>query len=156
MRVPVPTLRGSGLDPFEGFRREFNDLMADFGRQLPLNWGGGGEDVRLAALDVAETKDAVEISTELPGVTESDVNVSIEGHSIVISGEKKSETEKKEKAWHVVERSYGSFRRVVPLTFTPEAAKIKATFEKGVLHVSVPKPPEMVAKKVAIPIQKAG
>ena len=66
------------------------------------------------------------------------MNVSIEGHSVVIAGEKKSETEKKEKSWHVVERSYGSFRRVVPLTFTPDAAKIKATFEKGVLHVSVP------------------
>jgi HSP20 family molecular chaperone IbpA len=59
---------------------------------------------------------------------------------MVISGEKKSESEKKEKSWHVVERSYGSFRRVVPLTFVPEPDKIKATFDKGVLHVSVRKP----------------
>ena len=109
----------------------------------------------LAALDIAETKDAVEISTELPGVDEGDVKVSVDGQSIVISGEKKSETEEKNKAWHVVERSYGAFRRVVPLTFTPDAAKIKATFDKGILRVTVGKPPEMVAKKVDIPIGKA-
>ena len=155
MRMPVPTLRTRELDPFEGFRRDFDDLLMDFGRQFPFNWGAKTETAGLAALDVSETKDAVEIATELPGVSETDVNVSVEGHAVVISGEKKSESEKKEKAWHVVERSYGSFRRVVPLTFAPNADKIKATFDKGVLHVTVGKPDEMVARTVAIPIQKA-
>ena len=155
MRLPVPMRRGRELDPFEGFRREFDDLLRDFGRQTPFGWSVNGEAPGLAALDVAETKDAVEISTELPGVAENEVNVSVEGHAVVISGEKKSESEKKEKSWHVVERSYGSFRRVVPLTFVPDPDKIKATFDKGVLHVSVGKPAELVAKKVSIPIQKA-
>jgi len=155
MSLPALRVRRRELDPFEGFRRDFDDLLREFGRQAPLSWVGNGEAPSLAALDVAETKEAVEISTELPGVGESDVNVTVEGHAVVISGEKKSETEKKDKAWHVVERSYGAFRRVVPLTFVPDAAKIKATFDKGVLHVSVGKPPELVAKKVAIPIHKA-
>ncbi len=155
MRLPAITLRGREMDPFEGFRRDFDDLWRDFGRQLPATWGGREEAAALAALDVAETKEAVEISTELPGVAESEVNVSVEGHNVVISGEKKSETEKKDKSWHVIERSYGSFRRVVPLTFAPDAGKIKATFDKGVLHVSVAKPAELVAKKVSIPIGKA-
>lgn len=155
MRMPVPTLRTRELDPFEGFRRDFDDLWADFGRQLPFAWGAKADKGGLAALDVAETKDAVEISTELPGVADNEVTVSVEGHAVVIAGEKKTESERKDKAWHVVEHGYGSFRRVVPLTFTPDAAKIKATFDKGVLHVSVAKPVEMVAKKVSIPIQKA-
>jgi len=153
MRLPVPTFVERDLDLFEGFRREFDDLLRDFGRRLPLSWGPAA--AGLAALDIGETKDAVEISTELPGVDEGDVKVSVEGQSVVIAGEKKSESEEKSKSWHVVERSYGAFRRVVPLNFTPDPAKIKATADKGVLHVTVGKPPEMVAKKVEIPISKA-
>jgi len=155
MRLPVPTFGGRDIDLFEGFRRDFDELLSDFGRRLPVSWGPTAAPDGLAALDIAETKDAVEISAELPGVEESDVKVSIDGQSVVISGEKKSESERKDKAWHVVERSYGAFRRVVPLTFTPDAAKITATFDKGVLRVTVAKPPEMVATKVEIPIGKA-
>ncbi len=155
MRLPVPTFGGQDLDLFEGFRREFDDLLRDFGRRLPVSWGPAVGAAGLAALDIAETKDAVEISTELPGVGEGDVKVSVEGQSVVIAGEKKSESETKNKAWHVVERSYGAFRRVIPLNFTPDAATMKATFDKGILHVTVGKPPEMVAKKVEIPIAKA-
>ena len=155
MRLPVPIFGGRDLDLFEGFRRDFDDLLSDFGRRLPVSWAPATGFNGLAALDIAETKDAIEISTELPGVDEADVKVSVDGQSVVISGEKKSESEKKDKAWHVLERSYGAFRRVVPLTFTPDAAKIKATFDKGVLRVTVGKPPEMVANKVEIPIAKA-
>lgn len=154
MRLPVP-FGGRDLDVFEGFRRDFDDLLSDFGRRLPTTWRPFAGFNGLAALDIGETKEAVEISTELPGVDEADVKVSVEGQSVVISGEKKSESEKKDREWHVVERSYGSFRRVVPLAFKPNADTIKATFEKGVLRVTVAKPAEMVAKKVEIPIAKA-
>ncbi|MGD0186247.1 MAG: Hsp20/alpha crystallin family protein [Roseiarcus sp.] len=154
MRLPVPFFGGRDVDPFEGFRRDFDDLMSDFGRRLPMSWGPPTAFNGLAALDVGETKDAVEIATELPGVDEGDVKVSVDGQSIVISGEKKTESERKDKSWQVVERSYGEFRRVVPLTFTPDPATIKATFEKGLLRVTVGKPAEMVAKKVEIPIGK--
>jgi HSP20 family protein len=153
MRLPVMTPRARELDPFEPFRRQFEDMFPDFGRWPTLDWPGPGKN-GLAALDVAETKDAIEITTELPGVAESEVSVAVEGNAIVISGEKKSESESKDKDWRVVERSYGSFRRVVPLTFTPDAGKITASFDKGVLRVKVGKPAEMVAKKVTIPIGK--
>jgi len=156
MRVPslLPSFRSRDLDPFEGFRRGFDDLLRDFGRQWPMTWPEG-ETMNLAALDVAETKDAIEISTELPGVAESDISVTLDGQSVVISGEKKSETETKDKSWRVVERSYGSFRRVVPLAFAPDVAKMTATFDKGVLRVKVMKPEEVAAKKVTVPITKA-
>jgi HSP20 family protein len=153
MRLPVMTPRARELDPFEPFRRQFEDMFTDLGRWPTMDWPAPKNG--LAALDVAETKEAVEISTELPGVAENEITVAVEGQSLVISGEKKSETEKEDKAWRVVERSYGSFRRVVPLTFTPEPEKISATFGKGVLHVKVAKPAEMVARKVTIPVGKA-
>jgi HSP20 family protein len=153
MRLPVLTPRARELDPFEPFRRQFEDMFADFGRWPTMDWAASSK-TGLAALDVAETKEAIEISTELPGVAESDINVSVEGNAVVISGEKKSETESQEKAWRVVERSYGSFRRVVPLTFAPDAGKVTASFDKGVLHVKIAKPVELVAKKVSIPVGK--
>ena len=151
MRNPLTAYRVRDLDPFEGFRREFDDLMRDFARQAPIAWGGA-ETMALPALDIAETKEAVEISAELPGVAETEVELTVEGHALVIAGEKKSEKETKDKAWNVVERSYGSFRRVVPLAFAPDPDKVHASFDKGVLHVSVGKPAEMVAKKVSVPI----
>ena len=156
MRIAIPALRGREFNPFEGFSREFDEMMREFGRQAPAAWSSRAVKSGLAPLDVAETKEAVEISTELPGMDEDDVAVTVEGQSIVIAGEKKTQSEKTEKDWHVVERSYGSFRRVVPLTFMPDAAAIHAAFDKGVLHVKVAKPAAMVEKKFAIPINKAG
>jgi HSP20 family protein len=153
MRLPAMTPRARELDPFEPFRRRFEDMFADFGRWPTTDWAVPSQ-TGLAALDVSETKEAIEITTELPGVAENEVNVAVEGNAVVISGEKKSEKESQDKAWRVVERSYGAFRRVVPLTFAPDAQKITATFDKGVLRVKVGKPAELVAKTVTIPIGK--
>ena len=154
MRLPVLTPRARELDPFEPLRRQFEGMFADFGRWPTMDWAAPSK-TGLAALDVAETKDAIEISTELPGVPENEIHVAVEGQALVISGEKNSESENQDRAWRVVERSYGAFRRVVPLTFTPDPARITATFDKGVLHVKVGKPAEMVARKVTIPVGKA-
>jgi HSP20 family protein len=154
MRLPVLTPRARELDPFEPFRRQFEDMFADFGRWPTMDWAAAAK-TGLAALDVAETKEAIEIAMELPGVAENEVSVAIEGHAVVISGEKNSQSDNQDKAWRVVERSYGAFRRVVPLTFAPDPDKITATFDKGVLHVKVGKPAELVAKKVTIPVGKA-
>jgi len=156
MRIAIPAFRSRELNPFEGFSREFDEMMKDFGRQWPAAWNSKADKSGLAPLDVAETKETVEIAAELPGMGEEDVAVTVEGQSVVIAGEKKSQSETTDKDWHVVERSYGSFRRVVPLTFLPDAAAIQATFDKGVLHVKVTKPAAMVEKKFAIPINKAG
>ena len=154
MRYPATLSRVRDLDPFEMMRRNFDDMLTDFGRWPAMDWAVPSK-TGLAALDVAETKEAIEITTELPGVAENDINVAVEGNAIVVSGEKKSESESQDKAWRVVERSYGSFRRVVPLTFAPDPAKIAASFDKGVLHVKVDKPRELVAQKVTIPVGKA-
>ena len=91
-------------DPFRLLRREMEDMFRVFDRNLPsLNVGPG-----VPTIDVAETTDAIEVSAELPGVDEKDIKVSLDGNRLVISGEKKEETKKDEKDWHVEERSYGS------------------------------------------------
>ncbi len=99
------------------------------------------------AINVAESKDTIEVTIELAGVDEKDINVSLDRNQPVISGEKKEETKKDEKDWHVEERSYGSFYRSMSLPFKPEDGSVEAHLDKGVLHVNIKKPAE-VAKSV--------
>ena len=130
-------------DPFRFIRSEMEDMFRLFDRGLPsLRVGAGAP-----AINVAETKDAIEVTVEIPGVEEKDINVSLDGNQLVISGEKKEETKKDEKDWHVEERSYGSFYRSMSLPFRPEEGAVEAHLDKGVLHLNIKKPAE-VAKSV--------
>ena len=92
------------------------------------------------AISVAETRDAFEVTAELPGVDEKDIKVSLDENQLVISGEKKAESTTEEKDWHVEERSYGSFYRSMYLPFEPEDGAVDAHFDKGVLHLTIKKP----------------
>ena len=151
----LPTLRSRNqnlADPFAAFRRELDSFFADYNRDLPSLTEVGA---RIPALNIAETKDEVEITTELPGVDEKDINVSLDGNRLVISAEKKQESDRTDKEWHLVERSYGAFHRAVALPFEPNEASIDARFDKGVLHLNVKKPAEVEKAKKTIQI-KAG
>jgi HSP20 family protein len=87
-------------------------------------------------------------------VDEKDVEVVLSDGRLTIKGEKKQEKEEKKKDYHMVERSYGSFARSISLPFAADPEKVKATFVKGVLKVTVPKPAEVTAKQKKIPIGK--
>jgi HSP20 family protein len=110
-------------------------------------------------IDIAESKDAIDLTAELPGVDEKDVDVTLADGMLTIRGEKKAERDEKDKDknknWHVVERSYGSFSRTISLPFDPDSTKVKAEFEKGVLHIHLPKPAEVAKKQQKIEIKKA-
>ena len=114
----LPTLWSSN-DPFRALQREMDDFFRSFGRQFP-SAGAGGMDMRVPAMNVSETDNAIEVTAELPGVDDKDLKVSIDGNRLYISGEKKQEREDKEKDWHVVERSFGSFQRSLTLPFEPQ------------------------------------
>jgi HSP20 family protein len=105
------------------------------------------------AINVAETNDAFEVTVELPGVDENDINVSLDDNQLVISGEKKAESTKEEKDWHVEERSYGSFYRSMFLPFEPEDGAVEAHFDKGVLHLKIKKPAKAVKTTKTIDIK---
>ena len=96
------------------------------------------------AISVAETNDALEVTAELPGVDEKDIKVSLDDNQLIISGEKKAESTKDEKYWHVEERSYGSFYRSMFLPFEPEDGAVDAHFDKGVLHLTIKKPAKAI------------
>lgn len=152
MRLPALwSSRDLMADPFKSMRREMEDMFRSLGQSMPaLNVGAGAP-----AINVAETEGAIEVTAELPGVEEKDIKVSLDGNRLVISGEKKEESERDEKDWHVEERSYGSFYRSMSLPFSPEDGAIEARLDKGVLHVNVKKPAE-AAKSVKTVEIKAG
>ena len=110
------------------------------------------KEVVMPKLDVAELKDKYEIKAELPGMDEKDINLSVEDGLLTISGEKKAESEEKEKGYYLKECSYGSFSRSVRLPENISDDKIQANFKKGVLTVDLPKkevlPPK--SRKISI------
>ena len=103
-------------------------------------------------LDIAELKDKFEIKAELPGIDEKDINLSVDNGLLTISGEKKTQTEEKNKGYHLQECSYGSFSRTVRLPENISDDKISANFNKGVLTVEMPKKESAISKmrKIAI------
>ena len=88
-------------------------------------------------------------------MTEDDIDVSVVDNVLTVKGEKKSETEKKEADYHMVERSYGAFTRSLTLPYEVDASKVDAKFDKGVLKITLPKPAEVKAKTKKIKIKSA-
>ena len=158
MRSLIPSFLTSDIqtirDPFQSLRREMQDMMGYIDRRLPTN-GNNGSDMTLPVIDIAETKDNLEVLAELPGVSDKDISVTLDRDRLIISGEKRRETEQKGKDFYLMERSFGSFHRVIPLDFEPDSKAVDAHFEKDVLKVSVKKPPEMTVKKQQIPVRTA-
>jgi HSP20 family protein len=154
-----PTPPSTPSVPFFGsMQREMNQWLDRF-RPHPLAHSDSFFD-RLAgpgfpALDVVETEDAIEITAEVPGVSEDDLDVSLAQNMLVLRGEKSSDHEEKEQDFHLVERRYGSFRRQVPLGFTPEDEAVSATFKDGVLKLRIAKPDEAKQTQRKIKISHA-
>jgi HSP20 family protein len=119
-------------DPFrdiKGVEDEFDRLM---GRAFSRNtW--------VPALDVRETEDRYELSLDLPGLEAKDVSVNYEDGMLTVSGKRELSSESAAETWHRIERSFGTFARSVRLPRAADGEKIEATFDKGVLTVSVPK-----------------
>ena len=154
--IPIGRERG-GLwarndNPFMSLQREVDRLFDDFSRGLPTfgTLGTWGTTELTPKMDVSETDKEFELTAELPGLEEKDVEVNVADNILTIRGEKKAEKERKDKDYRMIERSYGSFARSVelPAGFDPDA--IKATITKGVLKVTIPKPAPAVTKKVEI------
>jgi HSP20 family protein len=130
-----------GGDPFMSFYRDMNRLMEDAFRSLPLG-PGGGQMVATPRMDVRETDQEICIETDLPGVSDRDIEVHLEDDVLTIRGERRAEQREEGGNYHVMERSMGAFQRSMRLPFHVDPLQVKATFENGVLAVHLPKSPQ--------------
>jgi HSP20 family protein len=135
--------------PFMSLQREIDQLFDDFTRGFPA-FSTGSNAKLLPSVDVTETDKQIEITAELPGLEEKDVQINVADNLLTIRGEKKAEKEEKDKDYRLVERSYGSFERTLELPDGVNPDTIKASIAKGVLTVTVPKPAPAQSKKIEV------
>lgn len=137
-------------NPFMSLQREIDRLFDDFTRGFPAMPTFGNVQALMPSIDVTESDKEIEITVELPGLEEKDVQINLADNLLTIHGEKKAEKEEKDKNYRLVERSYGSFERTLELPDGIDADSIKASIAKGVLKVTVPKPAPAQARKIDV------
>ena len=169
-KLPVKTEETAGRPPalrewhpFERMRREMDRLFDEFDwrpfrRSVfdiePL-WRRELTWTATPAVDIVERDKAYEVTAELPGMDENNIEVKVASGMLTIKGEKKEEKEEKRKDYYHSERRYGSFERRFQIPEGVDTSKIEASFKKGVLTVTLPKSPEAQAAEKKITV-KAG
>jgi len=171
-KAEAPEAVPSVLEPLGELRRRMDRMFDDFMGswhmptwrhdpwslatfEMPPLLGKLRGDMIDVSFDVSEDDGALQISAELPGLDEKDVEVTVTDGVMTIKGEKKEEHEEKEKDHYLSERRYGAFMRSFRVPESVDEGKIKASFDKGVLKVALPKRPEAKKKQKKIAISKA-
>jgi HSP20 family protein len=90
-------------------------------------------------IDISEEKDKINVVAEIPGVKKQDIKITLQDNILTIEGEKKQESEKKEKNYYRSERMFGSFKRSFTLPAEVDSEKVEAKFEDGMLNISLKK-----------------
>ncbi|MGZ5901411.1 MAG: Hsp20/alpha crystallin family protein [Reyranella sp.] len=152
--------------PFEGFRREVERLFEDFDRGVwrsPLRalsavepfWRREFAVGESPAVDITEGDKAYEVTAELPGMDEKNIEVKVANGNLTIKGEKNAEKEEKKKDYYLRERTFGSFERSFSLPQGVDKEKIEASFKKGVLTITLPKTPDAQKAEKKIEVKPA-
>jgi HSP20 family protein len=151
--------------PFDILRKEVDRLFDNFSLASPSTgrffniepwFRHGAALVGMApAIDIAEKDRSYEVTAELPGLDEKDIDVTVSDNVLIVKGEKTEEKEEKEKNYYLSERRYGSFQRSFELPAGVDAGKIEAQFAKGVLTVTLPKTAEAQKKQRKIDVKSA-
>ena len=138
--------------------RDFGDMQAEVNRLFdnfigrPAQQPGSMERVWAPAVDVYETKDALMVVAELPGLDEKDIHLSIIGDVLSVRGERQWNQEVKQESYYRGERWYGKFERSLPLPMPVQADKVTAKYRDGVLTITLPKVEEIRPKEIKIDV----
>lgn len=141
-------------DPFQ----ELEDVFSRYGKSL--SWPGKGIHQEVMAtgdwsprVDIAETEKEFMIKAEVPDIKKEDIKIAIDNGILTIRGERKQEKEDKDKKFHRIERSYGSFLRSFTLPENVDEKKVEATFKDGMLTLEIPKTAESKQKSIEVKIK---
>jgi HSP20 family protein len=138
--------------------RELRAMQEQMNRLLDLAWNREpGEEMREGVwqppVDIFEDVESLIIKAELPGIEQKDIDVRIEDNTLTLRGERKHDQEVRKENYHRVERYYGSFQRSFSLPATIDQEKVKATCDKGVLTIVLPKKEEIKPKQISVEVQ---
>lgn len=135
---------------------EVQNRLSSFFNRFP-NRPGNGKEFTLANfspdVDIIEDEKEYLVKADLPEMKKEEVKVMVENGVLSIAGERKTEKEEKNKTFHRIERSFGSFERTFTMPEDADASKLTAEFKDGVLRVHMPKNPAAQPKKIAVKIQ---
>lgn len=160
IRSLIPSLWSdeNGKDVFHDLQSEVDRVFHQFRNLSPMSLGEPNAlpdfSKLIPKINVAETENQYEVEVELPGVKQEDVNVTVQNQAITIEGHKKQESKQEKKDYRIVERSEGSFKRVIPMGFDIEDKNVDAKFKDGVLVIAVTKPAELTQKARKIEVKK--
>ncbi len=140
-------------NPITSWQNEMNNLFDRFGRDM------GTLDVDLTdfspRVEIKEKDKHYTVSAEVPGIKESDINVTLKDNNLILEGERKSESKKEEEGYFSSEFSYGSFYRSIPLDEEVNPDTVKASYKDGILTVELDKVKATPQKTIKIPILKS-
>ena len=139
--VPYSSSRSWMQDPLYQLQREIDRVFEDVFSGGSSNGGSAGGRSMMSAprIDLRDSEGELRLHADLPGVQPSDLDIRVEGDVLTIRGERKSESDRNEQNFHVMERSHGRFQRSIQLPFAPNPEEVKATVREGVLEVCIPK-----------------
>jgi len=148
---PVGTDQGE-VSPLAALRGEMDRLFDAFAREplAGIEWPFASSGRWAPAVDVTEDDKSLTIRAEVPGIGPEDLDVTVSGNQLVLSGEKKESIEKTEGDFCQSERRFGSFRRTVPLPEAVDPEKVIAEYANGVLTIKLEKSPVSVAKRIEV------
>jgi HSP20 family protein len=144
-------------DPFREMvsLRDAMDRLFEESFVRPLSSRTAGSDGGLTVpIDMYETEDNVVVTAPMPGLKPEDVDISITGNTLTVKGEFKAEKEGERGNWHFQERRYGRFHRSLSLPPNVDTEHVDATFEDGVLHITLPKTEEARPKQIPVSVKK--
>jgi HSP20 family protein len=144
-------VRWEPVREISSIQNEVNRLFNTF-FDTPVGAGEGSTRRWLPAMDVVESEDHYVLRADLPGLSEEDVNIELDGNVLTVSGERKSEHEERREGYHRVERASGAFARSLTLPDGVEPDAIEASFERGVLEVRIPKPEQRKPHRVRVQV----
>ncbi len=130
-------------DTYDLWNKTFDRIFDDFFSVSPVNQS-------VPAIDIEEEKNKFVLTAELPGMEEKDLDIEVTDGILTISGEKKEEKKKEDKNCVVSERRYGSFSRSIRVPDNIKSDQMKARFDKGVLHIDMPKDEKAAPRKIKI------
>ncbi|TVM00728.1 MAG: molecular chaperone [Candidatus Brocadia sp. WS118] len=144
-------IKWAQLPTISSMQEEMNRMFDRFFK------GGESSDFGMTAtwappLDLSETADKVTVKAEIPGMDPKEIDISIQGDTLIIKGEKKEEKEEKGKNYYRMERRYGSFSRVVDLPASVDTNKVTAECKNGVLEITMQKKEEVKPKQISVKV----